>query len=377
MLAGAPQPLSCLPVATGWGAITACTLVIAGGETRRYILAVAMAARALQVVYLLWAPLGEAVVRRFADSYRANPAGVPHQLVVVCNGFSGRDDSRLTAARRVLDGIEHTTISIDPPVLDIAAYRIAAERLAPARCCFLNSFSTILAPGWLAHLGGALDATDVGLVGASGSWGSMRSFVRFQFGLGGPYSRAFADRRTTTRILASIAQRNLSSQSPAGSLVPKLRTLQAIVTLQTVRSSVAQTRGFRTFPAPHVRSTGFMIDSETIAQLDLGSLGTKMETYRIESGAASITRQVQRLGMRTLVVDRDGRQFEPGEWPSSHTFWQGRQEKLMLADKQTEHYEVVDAAGRAVLSGFAWGELADPRRSDAEAASAPSGSAVR
>lgn len=324
----------------------------------------------LQVVYLLWAPLGEDVVRRFADSYRAHTAGVEHRLVVVCNGFDGPNDARLVAARRALEGIAFATIVLDDPVLDLAAYRIAAELLSPARCCFLNSFSTILAPRWLAHLSEALDAADVGLVGASGSWGSMRSYVRFQFGFGGAYARPFSDRKATNRILAAIAQRNLTEPPPSGFLVPKLRTLRSVLALQTVRNAVAQTRGFTTFPSPHVRSTGFMIDSETVAQLRLGSLASKMATYRLESGAASITAQVRRLGLRTLVVDRQGRQFEPDDWPASRTFWQGRQENLMIADKQTGHYAEVEDAGRYVLAGFAWGEQADiappepPPRSD-------------
>lgn len=321
---------------------------------------VASADHNLQVVYLLWAPLGEAVVRRFADSYRAQPAGIEHRLVVVCNGFDGPNDARLVAARRELEGIDYATIILDDPVLDLAAYRIAAERLSPARCCFLNSFSTILAPRWLAHLSEALDAPEVGLVGASGSWGSMRSWVRFQFGFGGAYARPFSDRKGTTRILGAIAQRNLAEPPPtSGSLAPKLRTLGFILALHPVRNAIAQTRGFLPFPSPHIRSTGWMIDSETVVQLRLGSLESKMSTYRLESGAASITAQVQRLGLRTLVVDRHGRQFEPGDWPASRTFWQGRQENLMIADKQTGHYAEVDDAGRYVLAGFAWGEQAD------------------
>jgi hypothetical protein len=313
----------------------------------------------LQVVYLLWAPLGETVVQRFADSYRAQPAGVEHRLVVLCNGFDGPNDARLVAAQRELEGIEYTTIILDDSVLDLAAYRIAAERLSPARCCFLNSFSTILAPGWLAHLSEALDAPDVGLVGASGSWGSMRSWVRFQFGFGGAYARPFSDRKRTIRILGAIAQRNLTEPPPSGSLAPKLRTLESILMLQTVRNAVAQSRGFRPFPSPHVRSTGWMIDSETVAQLRLDSLESKVATYRLESGADSLTAQVQGLGLRTLVVDRQGREFDPGDWPASRTFWQGRQENLMIADKQTGHYDEVDDAGRYVLAGFAWGEQAD------------------
>jgi hypothetical protein len=317
----------------------------------------------LRAVYLLWAPLGSDVVRRFAGAYRAQPAGIEHRLVILCNGFGGEDDPRLTAALRELDGIDFSTILLERPRLDLAAYRIAAERLAPARCCFLNSFSVILSAGWLAHLSDALDQDGVGVVGASGSWGSMRSFVRFQFGLGGAYGRVFDDRLATTRTLAAIDRRNRATDaSPPGFLARRWKT---------VRATVQQTRGFAPFPAAHVRSTGFMADTGTLERLRFGALESKIATYRLESGTASITAQVRALGLRTLVVDRDGRRFEPDSWPDSATFWQGRQERLMIADKQTEHYAEVDERGRGVLSGFAWGERADP------ASASPSSPAAR
>jgi hypothetical protein len=180
----------------------------------------------------------------------------------------------------------------------------------------------------------------------------MRSFVRFQFGLGGAYGRVFDDRLATTRTLAAIDRRNRATDaSPPGFLARRWKT---------VRATVQQTRGFAPFPAAHVRSTGFMADTGTLERLRFGALESKIATYRLESGAASITAQVRALGLRTLVVDRDGRRFEPDSWPDSATFWQGRQEGLMIADKQTEHYAEVDARGRAVLAGFAWGERGRP-----------------
>jgi hypothetical protein len=309
-----------------------------------------MADRDLQVAYLLWAPVGVDVVRRFVSSYRAYSAGAAHRLTLLANGFTGLDDPRLVAAKLEFEGIEHDEIVLDRPLLDLAAYSVAAERLAPARCCFLNSYSAILAPNWLTHLSQAIDLPDVGLAGASGSWGSMRSFVRFQFGLGGAYGRVFGDRRATTRTLAAIDRRNSPDAPPPRFLQGKLIT---------ARRTVEQTHGFAPFPAPHIRTTGFMIETTTLAQLRAGPLESKIATYRLESGTASITAQVQRLGLRTLVVDRHGRQFEPGDWPASRTFWQGGQENLMIADKQTAHYAEVDDAGREVLAGFAWGERAD------------------
>jgi hypothetical protein len=314
-----------------------------------------MTERELKVAYLVWAPLGLDAVARFAASYRAQPAGAPHRLVLLFNGFDGHADARLAAVEQECNGIEHDSIIFDTPLLDLAAYRLAAEQLAPARCCFLNSYSRILAPNWLAHLSTALDSPEVGLVGASGSWGSMRSYVRFQFGLGGAYGAVFSDRRATNQTLAAIDARNAPAAPRPGFLAKKLKT---------ARATFAQTHRFQPFPARHIRSTGFMIDSGTLADLQLGRLDSKIETYRIESGVDSLTAQVERSGLRTEVVDRHGETYRPEGWPASHTFWQAGQENLLIADKQTEHYDEVGAAGRAVLAGFAWGEQADPCGAD-------------
>jgi hypothetical protein len=265
---------------------------------------------------------------------------------VIQNGFTGDSDPRLAACRRELEGIQHEELLLDEPLFDLAAYVVAIERYEPARWCFLNSYSVILGPDWLAHLSRALDGADVGLVGASGSWGSMRSYVRFQFGLGGPYARVFGDRRATNATLAAIDRRN-APEAPDPGLVKRR--------LKTLRSTVEQTRGFGSFPAAHVRSTGFMIESATLTGMRIPTLSTKIGTYRFESGAASLTSQVAGAGLRALVVDRTGRSFDSADWPASHTFWQAGQEGLLIADKQTAHYEETDLAGRRVLAGFAWG----------------------
>jgi hypothetical protein len=61
------------------------------------------------------------------------------------------------------------------------------------------------------------------------------------------------------------------------------------------------------------------------------------------------------MGLRALVVDRDGIAHEPRRWPDSATFWQGRQERLLVADNQTGAYARGGAERRAILAALAWG----------------------
>ena len=120
-----------------------------------------------------------------------------------------------------------------------------------------------------------------------------------------------------------------------------------------------QAHGFVAFPAHHLRTTGFMVDREVFARLRVPTIRRKNDAYRLESGRHSITAQIRDLGLATLVVGRDGLAYGPSDWFASRTFWQGRQENLLIADKQTASYEHGDAAMRHILSRYAWGELAD------------------
>jgi hypothetical protein len=298
-------------------------------------------------VYLVWAPLGTDVVRRFAASYRTHPAGTAHTLAVIYNGFNGRNDPRLQACRSALEGCPHEPLMLDDPVQDLTAYRVAAERLQGTSYCFLNSFTRVLDADWLRPLGKALAGPGVGLVGASGSWGSVGSYARFMVGLGGAYRSVFNDRRATNAALAGLE----TARGPALPTHGHLRRYGRFAL-----ALVDQSHGFPPFPAPHIRTTGFMVGDDVLAQVGIGTPRRKVDAYRLESGRGSITAKVLALGLTPVVAGRDGGVYEPGVWPASRTFWAGNQENLLIADKQTDDYERADATLRAILSGYAWGQ---------------------
>jgi len=309
----------------------------------------------IAVVHLVWGPLGVGPVREFVASYRAHEAGVDHELVVLANGV-GVDgfDASLSEAGLLaeLEGVEHRLIVLERPVLDLVAYAQAARRLEHSRLCFLNSHSRILASGWLAHLDRALAEPGTGLVGATGSWASLYSYGLLQAGLPSAYGHIYGDRRATLREFAELdAQRTGVSQTVRG---PRRWAYTAVALAGTFV-------GFGRFPAPHLRTNALMIDREVLRRLEAPSLRRKVDSHRLESGRASVTRQVERLGLRAVVVDRAGRTYEHEDWPGSETFWQGAQEGLLVADNQTEDYRLAGAGRRLLLSRYAWGEQAAPR----------------
>ena len=294
------------------------------------------------LVHLVWAPLGAEPLARFIDSYRRHDAGAEHRLLVLLNGFA--PDQDLAPWRELLREVEHEELRLPRPVIDLAAYREAAARTRARSVCFLNSHSVVLADGWLAALAGALEDPRVGIAGATGSWGSIRSYQRFMLGLGGPYARVFPDRRRTNAILAAVAAGQPSAQPQEGR--------RPFLFLRTL---IEQSHGFAALPAAHVRTNAFMLSSELFADLRAPELRRKSDAYRFESGRASITAQIRARGLRAVLVGRDGRTFDPEDWAGSETFWHAAQENLLVSDNQTRAYEQADADTRATLAAFAWG----------------------
>jgi hypothetical protein len=309
------------------------------------------------VVHLVWGPLGPLALREFLASYRRHEPGAEHELVILLNGV---EEGQRPALEAELAGVTHRILATDEPVQDLAAYVQAARRLDHERVCFLNSYSVILADGWLANLDRALSQPRAGLVGATGSWASVRSATLNALFLPNPYRGVIPERSVARAQLLAIelergGERVESDPQPRRSLFGS-----ALATLRTLPPMPEQLLRFEGFPAHHLRTNAFMIDRATFTGLRIGGIDRKMDAYLLESGRHSLTRQVQGLGLRTLVVARDGAVYDHGDWPRSRTLWQGDQEGLMIADNQTRIYANGGIERRRLLSAFAWGGLADP-----------------
>jgi hypothetical protein len=305
----------------------------------------------ISVVHLVWAPLGPEPLREFLRSYHAHEAGAPHQLVIVLNGVpSSEASSTREALIAELRQTPHRLIDLKRSVLDLVAYGQAAAALDDEHLCILNSHSRLRSAGWLATLEEALHRPKVGLVGATGSWASMRSYALRALGLPSAYRRVWPDRRRTFREFRELELERTGARPPRG----------ALTRLHTTRALSDMAIGFSRFPAPHIRTNAFMAERTLLRGALRTSLRRKVDAHRLESGRRSITVQIERAGLRTLVVDRRGRTYEPSEWPDSETFWQGDQGGLLVADNQTATYQSADGARRRLLAEYAWGERAAP-----------------
>jgi hypothetical protein len=310
------------------------------------------------VVHLVWGPFGPLPLRRFVRSYREHPAGTEHDLIVLLNNVGIDQQPELLAE---LEGVPHRVLALEEPVQDLAAYEQAVRRLEHERLCFLNSHSEILAPDWLAKLDRALDLPRAGLVGATGSWASTRSWVLHSYFLPTPYRGHIPERAVAReQFLAIELEREGIPVGESPELVRRSLGDSLRAKLRTLPEMPVQIFGFERFPACHLRTNAFMARRETLRAIRMCRIETKMDAYRLENGKRSLTRQVQATGLRTLVVAKDGSAYDHEQWPLSRTFWQGDQENLLVADNQTRSYLNGTLERRRLLSGFAWGPRADP-----------------
>jgi hypothetical protein len=243
------------------------------------------------------------MVDGFVSSYRQHPTGVQHRLVVVLNGFHDRTDARLAQVKRALQGIEHEPLHTPRPLVDLGAYRWAAERVDARQVCFVNSYSRPVADGWLRLLAAPHVRAEVGLTG-----------------IGGSYESAYT---------------------------------AAPVWLRRRRR-----RDFLPFPNPHLRTNGFMVSRELLLSLEWPTPDTKPAAWAIESGKRSMSRQVWERGLDVLVVGRDGGAYARDRWRDSATFRSFDQSNLLIADNRTAQYQDAQPRLRRRLEEMAWGGAA-------------------
>jgi len=93
---------------------------------------------------------------------------------------------------------------------------------------------------------------------------------------------------------------------------------------------------------------------DTMLKIRKGTLLTKIQALLLESGRWSITRQIQLMSLRVIVVGRDGIGYEKYQWNISNTFWQGTQANLMISDNQTRKYDVRDLEWKQQREIYTW-----------------------
>lgn len=237
-------------------------------------------------------PGWEDAISRFIASFQRYSAGCDFNLYVIFKGFPSA--SERARAVSLFVPLQHNAICTADESFDIGAYAEAARQIAEQKVCFLNTNAEILCEDWLLKLVSNLAQPGIGLVGATGSYESLR---------------------------------DLDSRFPK-------------------------------FPNIHIRSNAFMIDRDMFAAIASSFTFTdKLDAFLFESGPNSMTRQVQSRGLETLIIGRNGQGYSPGSWPRSDTFRQDGQANLLVGDNQTRHFDALSLRDQRALARWTWGRF--------------------
>jgi hypothetical protein len=301
----------------------------------------------LCVVHLVRAANGIKPLQRFLESYRANPGGIEHDLLIIFKGFENTQ-SRADYTR-LLAPFTYRAMEIPDTGFDITAYLLACKHHAQEYryFCFLNSFSVLLDKEWLKKLYNALHMTDVGLVGATGSWLSHSTNALLWF-------KHFPARMLGLKAKSPPPANDTESKG----LAEKSFCERVAFKLEWVWDRFLYLFYFDPFPNYMIRTNAFMIEGKTLNALNYPPVKTKRDAYLFESGKHGLTKRILAMGRKVLVVGKDGNAYEKEHWNESGTFHQGLQENLLVADNQTNDYQYASPERQALLQSGSWSSKA-------------------
>ena len=334
----------------------------------------------IAVLYLARLAEGIEHFERFANSYRENPPGEPHDFYVICKGELTQDAH--TKIADVFRGIDHKVIEISDEGYDIQAYLKAAKKIENDDLCLFNTFSVLLSPNWLNKLANQYQRPGVGIAGMTGSYESLRdSWEKLNKVIWLASTRQvrfdprFADQFRVTlqthvpdwlwaerscylrvrRIIGDAYHRRVAYNDHA--LEARFATFWK--KLCEEREDFAQVTKIAKFPNPHLRTNGFMISRNFF--LEFQSMGnSKMDCMMFESGPDGLSSRVRNKGMEIILVGANGIGYPVADWVKSGTFRLDDHRNLMASDNQVAAFEKLTGLERKDLIRMTWGDYLEP-----------------
>ena len=274
----------------------------------------------IAVVHLIWLPYGIEIFKCFIDSYKKHEPGFNHSLYFIFNGMENEEDIKPYQKYADELNVVYNTLTLKKGQ-DIEAYYWAASQILCDYLFFLNSFSVIKSDLWLSKYVNAFKY-DTGIISATGSFQSHYSLVfqnnKWRYEFSNSFSYNF--RKYKLFLKAFFYWRFL----------------------------------FKPFPNPHIRTTAFLIRKDTFLFIKKPAMKSKMDAYSFESGRNSLTNQLLKRRLKTLLIDKDGNTYEPHEWNLSKIFWNANQENLIISDNQTRIYDSASSEKKTIMTLSAW-----------------------
>ena len=223
--------------------------------------------------------------------------------------------------------------------------------------CFINTYTEIVADGWLAALDRHASKPQVGVAAAMGSFESLSSSMALVQAAMRRHALMLLVHDPGLATYYSFVASGLSVRTGSWKRTAYERARQFLyLAYRCFSKNTAAALGFPSFPNPHVRTNGFMMSRERFLETHERAFQTKWDAYAFESGPNGLTAQLRRKNLETIVVDRHGRGYGVEDWCRSGTFRMGDQENLLLTDNQTRGFAGLSPGHRATFVRMTWGD---------------------
>jgi len=116
-------------------------------------------------------------------------------------------------------------------------------------------------------------------------------------------------------------------------------------------------KDFFTFPNPHLRTTGFLINaSDYHNYIKDKKLDNKYDAWLIESGKNNLTNFFKKKKYNIIVVNSDGNYYLENNWMLSKTYNYLNQSKSIISDKHTRKYLSLNDENKKLSQFNTWGK---------------------
>jgi len=330
------------------------------------------------VLYLARIEDGLNEISSFIESYANFPTLIDHVLVIVVKGKEKETECENVSS--VLKKFSVTAKLIwvaDEIGFDIEAYRwvIFHGFVQTKYILCLKTSSKISARNWLEKYMNLFADPSVGLVGATGSFESLQSSwnailnAQQMFYMGQLTFTSISKWKWIIGARSKIAKLFAINAFFHGRRYLKQFKFRLLTgyhsNFNTVRERYLKvtedtevfgfTKDFPLFPNPHIRTSGFMMETADFQSLEFNLNGVKTDSSKFESGFNSLTRQILRKDKGVFVVGANGKGYQIEDWGNSGTFRSLGQENLLITDNRTDDYPRMSPAVRETHRVMTWG----------------------
>ncbi|TXS96691.1 class I SAM-dependent methyltransferase [Parahaliea maris] len=252
--------------------------------------------------------------KEFVEAWSRHPPEHAHQLYFLAKGW--KSELQHQKLVQLAQSCDAKLLDLPDTGFDFGAYFRALPQIEEKWVCLMNSYAKPNTPGWLRLLSQSARTTGNGIAGATGSWQSLG--------------------------WSPLKQGSISATAATA--------LSNII-------NCANWKKFQSFPNPHLRSNGLVIEKCLLEQFAKNSKfpKTKNEAFQLESGINGLSMFALDNHCKLVICGADGKEYPIEKWPFSVTFRSHEQQNLLVTDNRTHEYIASSKNRRRKLADLAWG----------------------